>query len=287
MSEYKFSLIVATLNRGPELEVLLESLVNQTFPTSLFEVVIVDQNNSDLILPIVSAYSQRISINHIKSPQKGLSYNRNIGIQASKGEYLCVPDDDCTYYPDTLQAVFNQLEFWQMPDMVIGKVFDRESGKYIFKKTPDKSIIVNKSNFYHLVSSITIFFKKSEIMFDENFGIGATYPSNEDGDFILTFLSNNKRVIYSPLIDCNHPPYSAENMSRQKLFDYGIGFGAMCRKHMSLNMLILFFKVFAFQFLMILRYLILLDKENITRRWKSLSGRCAGFINYRFFDSGS
>lgn len=281
MSEYKFSLIVATLNRSHELEALLESLVNQTLPTSLFEVIIVDQNNSDLILPIVSVYSQKISINHIKSLKKGLSYNRNVGIKASKGEYLCVPDDDCTYYPDTLQTVLNQLEFWQMPDMIIGKVFDRESGKYIFKKTPDKSIIVNKSNFYHLVSSITIFFKKNGITFDENFGIGATYPSNEDGDLILTFLNSNKRVTYSPLIDCNHPPYSAANMSKQKLFEYGIGFGAMCRKFISLEILFLYFKVIVFQKIMLIWNVIIFNPDNVSRRWKSLKGRILGFLSYK------
>ncbi len=281
MSGYKFSLIVATFNRSFELELFLESLVNQTFPASLFEVIIVDQNESDLIDPIVSMYSGRLKITHIRSGRKGLSYNRNLGIAASTGEYLCVPDDDCTYYPDTLQEVVNQLDFLQEPDMIIGKVFNRDRKKYVFKKTPANSIVVNKSNFYHLVSSITIFFKKNEILFDEDFGIGAKYHSNEDGDFILTFLSAGKMVIYSPLIECNHPPYSPENMSRQKLYEYGIGFGAMCRKFSSVNLFILFAQVLAFQSLMVLRYLITFDKENRVRRWKSLLGRVVGFITYR------
>lgn len=280
MCDYKFSLIVATINRKQELSLLLESLSNQLFPISQFEVVIVDQNTTDLIHSIISYYKNRLNINHIKSAQKGLSFNRNIGIMASRGEYICVPDDDCTYYPDTLNMVLKQLEEWGNPDMIIGQVFDRERNKYVFKKTPTKSLIVNQSNFYHLVSSITIFFKKNEMLFDENFGIGAIYPSNEDGVFILTFLSNEKSVVYSPLIECNHPPYSPANMSKLKLFQYGIGFGAMCRKFSGLSLKLLFLKVIVYQLLMILRYSVVLDKENVSRRWQSLKGRLIGFKNY-------
>lgn len=280
MCDYKFSLIVATINRKQELSLLLESLSNQLFPVSQFEVVIVDQNTTDLIHTVISSFENQLNINHIKSSQQGLSCNRNIGIMASRGEYICVPDDDCTYYPDTLNMVLKQLEEWENPDMIIGQVFDRERNKYVFKKTPDQSLIVNQSNFYQIVSSITIFFKKNEILFDENFGIGAVYASNEDGVFILTFLHHNKRVVYSPLIECNHPPYSPANMSKLKLFQYGIGFGAMCRKFGSLSLKLLFCKVIAYQLLMIFRYAIFLDRENVSRRWHSLKGRWTGFKDY-------
>jgi glycosyltransferase involved in cell wall biosynthesis len=281
MSDYKFSLIVATINRKQELVLFLESLTNQLLPSSQFEVILVDQNTTDLIQPIIKSFENKLNINHIKSAQKGLSYNRNIGIKASKGEYLCVPDDDCTYYPDTLYMVLKQLEALDKPDMVIGKVFDRERNKYVFKKTPNKSLLVNESNFYNIVSSITIFFKKNEILFDENFGIGTKYASNEDGVFILSFVKEDKRVIYSPLIDCNHPPYSPANMSKQKLFEYGVGFGAMCRKFSSFNLQVLFFKVIFYQIFMMMRFSIVMDKENVSRRWQSLKGRILGFKNYQ------
>lgn len=280
MSEVKLSLIVATIGRNKELNLLLNSLVEQTVDKSLFEVIIVDQNNSDLIIPTLATYNSLLNITHVKSNQIGLSVNRNLGIQHSKGDYLCVPDDDCTYYPDTLEEVFRQLSFNHHPDMIIGKVYDRERKVYVFKKTPKYSTKVNHYNFYNLVSSISIFFKKNEICFDENFGIGAEYPSNEDGVLILSFLKNNKSVLYSPTIECNHPPYSSANMSNQKLYAYGIGFGALCKKFLSISILILFFKVVVFQSLMLLRYTIVLDRKNMMRRWQSLKGRCVGILKY-------
>jgi glycosyltransferase involved in cell wall biosynthesis len=281
MAEFKFSLIIATLGRDKELALLLDSLLLQSIDKKEFEIIIVDQNDSDLIDGLVLSYKDRLTITHIKSSKKGLSYNRNIGIDASRGEYLCIPDDDCTYYPDTLQQVLNQIEVFNFPDMLIGKVFDRKTQQYIFKKTPQKSVVVKEYNFYPLVSSITIFFKKCTIRFDENFGIGATYPSNEDGDLILTFINSKKRVIYSPKIECNHPPYNMDNMSNDKLYVYGIGFGAMCRKFSSLSIAYIYIQVLIFQILMLMKYTFMRDKVNVNRRWQSLKGRINGFIYYK------
>ena len=281
MSEIKISLVVATIGRETELIEFLESLVNQIYSKSKFEVIIVDQNDSDFLIKIIEEYSKVLQIVHIRSKQKGLSYNRNLGIIKSKGTYISVPDDDCQYYPDTLDIVAKYLEKVSPPHMIIGKVFDRNRQAYIFKKTPSEQKSVNKSNFYRLVSSITLFFEKSEIKFDENFGIGSKYHSNEDGDLILQFLNKNRRIVYCPDVECNHPPYSSSNMSLQKLYLYGIGFGALCKKHLSLLILILYFKVIAFQLIMLCKHLVLFDKENSMRRKEALLGRLAGFFCFK------
>lgn len=280
MSSVKISLVVATLGRTNELSMFLNSLVCQLFNSSDFEVIIVDQNDNNLIDALLDAYIGKLNLIHIKSKIKGLSYNRNLGIQRSLGKYICVPDDDCTYYPDTLAEVWHQLEALGFPDMIIGKVFDRATQKYIFKKTPTNACHVHWYNFYPLVSSITLFFKRNEIQFNEHFGIGAAYASNEDAEIILSFLKEGKRIIYSPLIECNHPPYSNLNMSKEKLFAYGVGFGALCRKYLSLPILLLLFKVLVYQCIMLFKSVLLLDKQQFGRRWYALKGRLFGFIRY-------
>lgn len=276
----KYSLVVATLGRKAELVLLLESLAAQTMPAGSFEVIIVDQNEPGVIDDIVAAYASKLQLRHIRSARKGLSYNRNLGIAVARGHYIAVPDDDCTYYPDTLQQLADSLERHDMPDMLIGKVFDREQQRHVFKKTPGKALKVSERNFYPLVSSITMFFRNNELRFDESFGVGAAYASNEDGVLILSFLHAGKTVWYTPSVDCDHPPYDASTMPLTKLYLYGIGFGAMCRKFWSAALCWLFIKVICFQLLMGLRDILCLRYGAARRRWYALKGRCSGFFSY-------
>lgn len=280
-TKFKFSLVVATLNRKTELQMFLDSITNQTLDRLLFEVIIVDQNENDLINEVINTYSNHLNIEYIKSNRKGLSYNRNIGLKRAKGEYIAVPDDDCVYYPDTLEKALTQLSTFSFPDMIIGRVYDRNLGRYIFKKTPEYSIKIEQDNFYSVVSSITFFFRKSDIKFDEDFGIGEKYCSNEDGDLILSILEKGGKVIYSPLIEFNHPPYDSKTMGLEKLYKYGIGFGAMCRKHFSVLILILFLKVLVFQFLMLCKETLVFNFYLAKRRRVALSGRLNGFFLYK------
>ena len=233
------------------------------------------------MLDVISLYSGMLTIKHVKSTRKGLSYNRNLGIKHASGSYISIPDDDCEYYDDTIKAVEDQLARFSNPDMIIGRVFNRNDKKYVFKKTPRDSLEINNANFYSVVSSITFFFKKTTIQFDENFGIGEKYHSNEDADLILNFLKAKKRVIYSPLIEFNHPAYDANTMSVEKLYRYGIGFGALCKKHLSLPIFILFIKVLSFQIFMLLKEMIFFNFSFAKRRFFALKGRFIGFFIYR------
>ncbi len=278
---YKYSLVVATYGRRQELELLLKSFVCQTLPASLFEVVIVDQNDTDLIDSLVEQYAKSLNLRHIKSNRKGLSYNRNLGISSSSGTYIAVPDDDCVYYADTLQYVESELQRLSYPDMVIGKVYDRAKQKHVFKKTPSRPLEINASNFYSVVSSISLFFKKGDHVFDENFGIGEQYHSNEDAELILHFLKDHKKVVYSPGIEINHPPYDVSNMSLDKLYKYGIGFGALCRKYASFQMFFLMLKVIVFQCLMLIKETVCLNFTQANRRWCALKGRLSGFFMFK------
>jgi glycosyltransferase involved in cell wall biosynthesis len=277
---YKYSLIVATYGRKAELELLLDSLVQQTIGVEFFEVIIVDQNVNGLLSGLIENYVSKINIKHIQSERKGLSHNRNLGISQATGAYLAFPDDDCQYYPNTLKCVDEDLQKFEMPHMIIGKVYNREERTHVFKKTPDEYMNINSWNFYSIVSSITLFFKKNDVTFNEEFGIGEKYHSNEDGVKILSFLKHRKKIIYSPRIELNHPPYDENTMSVNKIYKYGIGFGAMCRKFLSFAIAFLFFKAICYQSLMMLAAVFAANPVWIKRRWAALKGQLFGLFIY-------
>ena len=69
------SLIMPTLNRYEDIDLLMKSLQKQTYKN--FELIVVDQNDNDKVKEIVDKYKEEIVIKYIKSNKLGLSYNRN------------------------------------------------------------------------------------------------------------------------------------------------------------------------------------------------------------------
>lgn len=91
-------------NTADYLSTCIESLLCQTYPN--IEIVIVDDGSSDGSSDICDHYSisnENISVYHIEN--HGLSYARNLGVDASKGSYITFIDSDDVvpaYYIDYL-----------------------------------------------------------------------------------------------------------------------------------------------------------------------------------------
>ena len=99
----KISLVMATVGRVHEVEEFINALKKQKF--SNYELIIVDQNTHYLLKEIYEKFKDIMEIKYIRSEKKGLSLNRNIGIQHVTGNIIAFPDDDCEYDEDTLLSV--------------------------------------------------------------------------------------------------------------------------------------------------------------------------------------
>ncbi|HAS6173835.1 TPA: glycosyltransferase [Vibrio vulnificus] len=235
----KFSLIVATYGRDLELRYLFDSLVDSTY--KLFEVIVIDQNENDLISDIVTDFNNMLDIKHIRSNRKGLSLNRNIGLDYATGDIVCFPDDDCTYYPDSLSKVnefFNKSSF----DFVLGRIYDRDLACPVIKVWPEKDNLIDRFNAYFYSSSITIFCRLNKVRFDEKLGVGTEYGSCEDPDYIINLLEQGFSGIYKFNIEVNHPLPTAKSFDISKRIIYAKGFGYFLSK----NKILLAPYVFAF-----------------------------------------
>jgi glycosyltransferase involved in cell wall biosynthesis len=111
----RFSIVVCTYGRARSLEHLLDSLAAQAYRS--FEVLVVDGNqDSSPVQAIVAASDGALDVRHIPSP-KGLTRQRNVGIEQSRGDVLCFLDDDVTMEPDFLSRVKGMLENSGMHDV--------------------------------------------------------------------------------------------------------------------------------------------------------------------------
>ncbi|KAA1179500.1 glycosyltransferase family 2 protein [Rhizobium tropici] len=229
-----FSLIVCTVDRFDQLERLFRSLVGQRHRD--FEVVVVDQNADDRLCALIDSFSSSFPIRHIRSP-KGLSRARNNGIAAAGGDYVCFPDDDCWYEPDTLSTAAALFSVHPELAIVTGRTLDAE-GLASVSPTGETRLALTRWNYLKCGNSNGIFVRRAALSdiggFDEDLGVGSESPfqSGEEADFLLRALGVDRQAMFFPDLIVHHDQVTSEYGPRQveRARKYGRGFGALMRK---------------------------------------------------------
>jgi len=271
----KFSLVMATLGRYEEIILFLNSLEKQTYKN--FELFIIDQNNNDKIETLCQSYSMDIRV--IKSSLKGLSVNRNIGLECISGDIIAFPDDDCEYEPATLEKVKYFLSNNPLYDFYTCNTKEKDSNLSIISASLD-SVNISVKNIMFTAISITIFLRASALQsfrFDERLGAGSDFGSGEESDLLFFLLKNKKKGFYHAQDYIFHP-YRQE--TPEKAFQYGKGYGAIHKK-----------SFIAYGFLRpVISFLYLMFKEAVKIiiypyskiRISSFQGRSYGFLHYKY-----
>lgn len=228
MSEF-ISLIVCTLGRTAPLERLLTSLENQTCRN--FEVVLVDQNPSGFLDPILDKFSA-LPITRLKSA-KGLSRGRNIGLARCQGTIIGFPDDDCWYDPGVLRSVHEFFSQSPTFDLFSGRTVDG-SGRDSVSRHLAVSAGITPSKIFLIGNSNTFFVRRTAALeangFEEELGVGSVTPfqSGEESDFLLKCLAKGYRGFFDRDFVIRHDQVAA---SPQRARAYARGFGRVVRIH--------------------------------------------------------
>ncbi|MBJ8111775.1 glycosyltransferase family 2 protein [Bacillus cereus group sp. N6] len=279
--KYKFSLIMATYGRDEEIALFLESINRSEYDLGKIQIIIVDQNDSEEInLEKIVLQYKNMDILHIKSNKKGLSHNRNLGLQYAEGEYIAFPDDDCEYYIDTLNEVELTFKNHVNSNLVLGRIIDKAENDVI-RKWPKSSMKINEKNFFTKVSSITMFYKNTLDLykFNEKLGVGTYFGSCEDTDIVYRYTKNS-HVEYNPNIKVYHPHPSKE-LSMDKVKSYALGFGGFIKSNLDFYTAILFIKVICYHFLKLIGAIVTFNREKLRRSWNSVYFRIKGFLEYK------
>jgi len=231
----RFSLVLATVERTKEVKRFLEHLDRQTYRD--FELIVVDQNPDDRLVPILEAYKKRFPILHLRS-ERGLSRARNVGLKHISGDIVAFPDDDCWYPPDLLEHVARFFREHPDIDVLTGRSVD-ENGELSAGRSDASSGLVNFFNVWKRGRSISMFLKSAVITrigdFDESLGVGAGTPwgAGEETDYLLRTLKNGFRIYYKADLTIYHPQpvkrYDEKAIARA--YTYGAGIGRVLRKH--------------------------------------------------------
>jgi len=121
-AEVPVSIVVATYDRPGDLETCLRSLTAQRTPREVDIVVVDNHAESGLTAPVVARFPE---VRYVTERRAGLSYARNAGFTASRGDIAVTTDDDVIVPPDWLERL---LAPFSRPDVMVvtGHVLPQE-----------------------------------------------------------------------------------------------------------------------------------------------------------------
>ena len=229
-----FSLIIPTKGREAELGRLLLSLEEQTFQD--FEIIVSDQNQDDRLVPLLRHSKWGDRLIHLRNTG-GASKARNEGIERARGEFVCFPDDDCTYPPQLLQHVTEFFDTHPEYGYLCGRSYADDGGDAVSRHATSAAPI-HRQTVYAQCIEFALFIRRSSLgalRFDEMMGPGAPseWHSDEGPDLVLRLEESGIIGYYDPGIAAWHPKmidtYDAASIKRS--FYYGCANGYFMRKH--------------------------------------------------------
>ncbi len=130
-----FSIIVPLYNEQKNLTGLLESLKALNYDSSLFEIIMVDNNSTDDTAEIVASYGQILLLHEEK---RGSYAARNKGIEYAQGRYICFTDADClvdkNWLLEAKKAANGENE---VPGLIAGKVINTNPYQNLYSRYDD------------------------------------------------------------------------------------------------------------------------------------------------------
>lgn len=128
----KITVVVAVRNEANNIGGLLEDLAKQTYPASLFEVIIVDDHSTDNTVNRVEEFSSSFSLRLMRSNGQGKKSAVTTGVEAAMGELVVSTDGDCRVGEGWLMGYADFYE-QQRPAFISGPVVLDEAGN-VFEK---------------------------------------------------------------------------------------------------------------------------------------------------------
>lgn len=188
-----------------------------------FELIVIDQSSS--VSKFILNYENKISNFLYKHHNlRGLSLNRNYGLQFVNGDYVMFLDDNAHFDSEMAKMILDSLDMSNV-DVLLCAISD-ENGN-LTSYTPHKSpSSVTIASLEGRVNSNGIIVKNdlaNKIRFDEKMGVGALYGACEEVDFLVRILLDSYKVYYNPLIKIVHPPVDY-NLKKARSYGEGHGF---------------------------------------------------------------
>lgn len=150
---------------------------------------------------------KRKDIRVIFSNSRGLSKNRNVLLHEASAPYCLIADDDLDFTPEGLETIINIFDNSPNLTVIALKYTDHEDKTE--KTYPTTPFNLNHKPKGYYVSSVELAFRREPIIrkgliFNENFGVGSTYPCGEEDLWLHDILKSGLRGEFQPVIIAMH-----------------------------------------------------------------------------------
>jgi len=120
------SIVVPFHNTEPYIAQCIESLLAQTYPQQLYEIIFVDNNSTDRSAEIARRYA---GIKLTAEKKQGSYAARNRGIAEASGTIIALTDPDCVCVPHWLESIVTAM---QVPEVGLTLGFRRYASDSAF-----------------------------------------------------------------------------------------------------------------------------------------------------------
>lgn len=249
------SIVIATCggSRSRLLDTVSDALA-QSYPCS--DIVVVDNRpgTSGVAAKLRARFPREDRIQYVAEAQPGLSNARNRGAEVARGEIVAFTDDDVTLDPDWLAWLVAGFVD-QRVACVTGLILPRELesadqrrmedftgyGKGFERRVWDLAENQPKDPLFPYIvgaygSGANSAFRREALGaiggFDPALGTGTAARGGEDLDIYVRCIQRGHRLVYEPGAMVRHA-HDRDTAAPLKVFDYGVGLGAMLTKHLT------------------------------------------------------
>lgn len=198
-----FSIVIAVRNEQANIKRLLNSLAEQNYTKSNFEIIIVDDHSEDetatmatQLLDLLKLNGTVISLQNSKGKKSAIAE----GIKISKAEVIITTDADCVFNPDWLKGINNEFNL-SKPDMLILPVVIQGKG-VLSKMQQTESLGLAALTFGSLAigkplmcNGANLVFKKEAYLQINNAEMRSDLASGDDTFFMLSLFAKNNQII--------------------------------------------------------------------------------------------
>jgi glycosyltransferase involved in cell wall biosynthesis len=228
----RFSMVMATRGRTTEIAEFLDSLLAQGRGDA--ELIVVDQNGDDRLVPVLAPYQGRVAVTHLRSSVANANHARNLGLRAAQGEFVGFPDDDCLYPAGVLDRVAAAFD-GDASLMVLTGPAESPAGGLGSGRWRETGGAIDGGNVWTSVIEFNLWLRRDVALalggFDEGMGPGTPLGSAEGNDLVLRAIAAGHAARYEPALRVVHPDKRLTDVATARARLYGRGLGFALARH--------------------------------------------------------
>ncbi|MGF1496385.1 MAG: glycosyltransferase family 2 protein [Elainellaceae cyanobacterium] len=210
------SVVIPVYNDSKRLQLCLQALAEQTYPSDIYEVIVVDNASTDDIKSAVQPFPQVVLI-HESRP--GSYAARNKGIATAKGDILAFTDSDCVPAPDWIKNGVKHLLATPNCGLAAGKIefFFKEPSRPNAIELYDSIELLQQDEYVKQQWGATANLFTTPAVFAKTGLFNAELKSGGDFEWGRRVAAHDYVISYVPNSVVSHPARSSLKEMRKKI----------------------------------------------------------------------